>query len=174
MHATALFPLADVLDWPFDMIPLERPRAPDGYEIAGLPRGEVFATDGTGAEFVLCGGAVVYVGSEGQAGLVGESLAEWMAVLVALPYWRDLCKFSAGGQLGTMRQSLARLEAELLQEEPDVDARRQQLVAALALALPPDPVALLHRAVDSGLTRVRILSPDGPYASLFGSFPGYR
>ena len=45
---------------------------------------------------------ILYVTSEGQAGKVASNLSEWLAIVVAVPYWQDLLKFSGGGDLAEM------------------------------------------------------------------------
>jgi hypothetical protein len=70
---------------------------------SGLPLDGV-AGDFTGGTFFLCGDRsttrpVLYASSEGQAGLVGGSLAEALEIMVGLPCWWDCLKFSGGGDL---------------------------------------------------------------------------
>lgn len=63
---------------------------------------EGIAGDFTGGTFFLCGERssirpVLYASSEGQAGLIGHSLAETLEVMIGLPSWWDCLKFPAAG-----------------------------------------------------------------------------
>lgn len=63
---------------------------------------EGIAGDFTGGTFFLCGEhrsarPVLYASSEGQAGLIGHSLAEALEAMIGLPSWQDCLKFSGGG-----------------------------------------------------------------------------
>lgn len=58
---------------------------------SGLPV-EGVAGDFTGGTFFFCGAhgptrPVLYAGSEGQAGIVGRSLAEALEIMIGLPSW---------------------------------------------------------------------------------------
>ena len=58
----------------------------DGYETVGA--------DGSGGVFVVVApkGYVLFVDSEGSAGVVGENLTLAIETMAALPHWRDVLK----------------------------------------------------------------------------------
>ena len=83
------------LDWPFDF---SLPRADDDSDWIQLKPATPFtvlAGEGTGGVFLAYGTGdleslpVLHGTSEGQAGKVGSNLTEWLAILMAIPYWRD-------------------------------------------------------------------------------------
>ncbi|HZD71627.1 MAG TPA: hypothetical protein VFA45_22780 [Actinomycetes bacterium] len=43
---------------------------------------------------------MLYASSEGQAGLLADSLGDALELIIGLPMWRDYLGFSAGGRLG--------------------------------------------------------------------------
>ncbi len=136
----------------------------------------VIGRDGAGGRFCLYGAAdgppqrLLYVSSEGQAGTIAGSLAEGLAMMIALPYWRDCLKFSAGGSLPEMRKAQAYFEARLRQRVHDIALRRRALDQEFGVAAPPDPLEALHRAVTEG-TAVVVSTKDGTrFESLFNTF----
>src|SRR5690242_19224712 len=53
------------------------------------------ATEGAGGAFLLsASGYLLYVTSEGGAGVIAASLMEGLQLMVAFPYWNSLLKFS--------------------------------------------------------------------------------
>jgi hypothetical protein len=119
--------------------------------------------------FALLAGTprVLYVTSEGAAGIVAADLAEFIGLVAACPYWHDLLKFSGNGKLDEMRRAAAVLEAGTV-GDTGLDEARALLKSELRLPEPADPVRSLHRAVSSSDVIVRGL--DGsPFESLFNS-----
>ncbi|MFJ8827783.1 hypothetical protein ACIREE_39375 [Streptomyces sp. NPDC102467] len=103
------------------------------------------AGDFTGGTFFLCGdrGAarpVLYADSEGQAGLIGQSLAEGLEIMIGLPSWRDCLTFFGSGDLEVMWTTAAHLGRDELRDEPGIGADRMRLAAALDLKLGSVPV----------------------------------
>lgn len=148
---------------------------------------EGIAGDFTGGTFFLCGQRrptrpVLYASSEGQAGLIGRSLADALEVMVGLPSWWDCLKFSGDGDLATMRSTAEHLQRDEIKDEPDTAARRIQLETALSLNLAPVPVLLARlRDAVAGTAPDFVLTLDTgeEYDPLFGSFtpdrnPGWR
>ena len=134
------------------------------------------AGDFTGGTFFLCGDRrparpVLYASSEGQAGLIGQSLAEALENMLGLPSWYDCLKFSGTGDLTVMQTTAVHLGREELNEDPKISARRTRVAAALNLELEPVPVliARLHTAVSASSPDF-VLTADtgGEYESLFG------
>lgn len=133
----------------------------------------VIAGESTGGAFLAYGNGdhdrmpILYVTSEGRAGKVASNLTEFLAIVVAVPYWQDLLKFSGGGDLEEMRRS-----AELLQRNIDeeiVNRAKTHLMKALAIQDIPDPLGRFHHNVDT--TDCTVVAEDGwQYESLFNTF----
>lgn len=137
---------------------------------------EGVAGDFTGGTFFLCGDRrlarpVLYASSEGQAGLIGQSLAEALEVMVGLPSWWDCLKFSGSGDLEVMRTTAGHLGRDELRNEPETGAQRVRLATALNLELASIPVliARLHAAVSATTPDFVLTVGTGEaYESLFG------
>ncbi|MFG2333315.1 hypothetical protein ACGFMM_27335 [Streptomyces sp. NPDC048604] len=130
--------LAELAAYPFEF---DLARAEHGEEVV-LASGaslEPIAGDGSGGTYFLCGGsAVLYASSEGQAGLIGESVTAALEVLIGLPGWWDV--------LG--RDADARAAA-VVPYGPDPEAARAELRAGLGLPerTPEELLARLHGAL---------------------------
>jgi hypothetical protein len=135
----------------------------------GIEDFQPFGRDSTGGAFVELPGSlrVLYVSSEGQAGIIAANLAEFITMIVACPYWHDVLKFSGKGSLHEMRRAATALEATM-DDDDDLDEARDYLKSQLGLVEPADPVGALHLAVSTSNVVVR---PDGnPCRSLFNVF----
>ncbi len=144
------------------------PHEPAAFTVEGAEGIHRIGRDGAGGEFVLLSGSrgVLYISSEGQAGIVAADFEELIALFVACPYWRDILKFSGNGKLAEMRRAAVALERMYGDEE--LEEARAFLKAELGLPDPDDPVGALYRAVSTSEVVVR--GPDGPHLSLFNSF----
>ena len=126
----------------------------------------IVAKDGAGGFFALVGTAdvesrpVVFVSSEGQAGKIANSFREAMALIVSCPYWYDLLKFSGGAKIDEMRKALTYLEMELKEDEPSFNKKQTIILDILGINKIENPIAELHKAVESGL-KEKIISIDG-------------
>lgn len=149
----------------------------DWFKIEPERTVQVVGRDGSGGRFCLVPGSddysgrLLYVDSEGHAGIIADSLTAGLQMMIALPSWHGCLKFSGGGSLDAMRRAQARLEADLRKERPDYEHDRETLYRALGIARPTVPLEALHRAVSEG-TDVRAVNPaDGwPYEGLFNTF----
>lgn len=163
----------DLLDWRFDLQVLSPRRGINGYQIIGAAHCEVFAQDKAGGDFVLCwdtdlaSAMVVRVTSEGAAGVIGADLRAFLGMLVALPCWEDVLKFSGRGTLEIMRRSQKKLDKEYRASQPRIESACAEVAGHLQLTLPADPVYVLHSTVSQLSPRLTISSPDGEYESLF-------
>jgi len=166
---------AALLDTLCDFLVLDEP-PPDWFVPASGEPVQVVGRDGAGGRFVLHepprgGAALLYVSSEGEAGVIANSLADGLAVMVALPYWRNCLKFSASGQLDEMRRARDQFEAELRARRPDIDEDRGRLYRALGVTAPDAPLEALHAAVSGSGSRQLVATRDrNPFASLFNTF----
>lgn len=168
--------VADLLDWPFDFKPCEPYVLSHEWPVVVSEALMVFAEDGSGGAYTLLeklkpeASPVIYLNSEGQVGTIATRLTELLPMIVALPYWRDLLKFSAGGELAEMRKAVPFLEQEIHTDEPDIDNKRQIVAEALNLSVPVDPVRELFDSVTSGMA-IAVNAADGmAYDGLFNTF----
>jgi hypothetical protein len=167
--------VAALLDNLCDFRVLDEPQ-PDWFALASGEPLRVIGRDGTGGRFCLhqspdSGVALLYVSSEGEAGVIAGSLADGLAVMVALPYWRDCLKFSAGGRIDQMRRAQTQFDAQLRARQPDLDEIRGLLFRSLAVTAPVAPLESLHAAVSGSGSRQVVATRDrNPFASLFNTF----
>jgi hypothetical protein len=150
----------DRLAGPFDFRVATDPREPVWFSVDGAESIELIGENGAGGAFVRLEGSprVLYVSSEGEAGIIAANLDAFVRLIVACPYWRDLLTFSGNGNLDEMRRAAPVLDGATLDEEDDLDEARAFLIAELGLE-PDDPVGALHRAVSTSDVVVR--APDG-------------
>ncbi|MFC4034906.1 hypothetical protein ACFO3J_26060 [Streptomyces polygonati] len=150
----------EFLAWPGDFEPC---RAGHGEEIR-LPSGvplQAIAGDGGGGTYYQVGVGsdadrpVLYAGSEGEGGLIAESLREALELLIGLPYWQD-CLPGRGFPLPG-------LEAEYRSTFHDLDERRDRVAGLLGLDRPParDLVRRLHACVGRSVPDYLPLGANG-------------
>lgn len=139
------------------------------FTIDGLEGPRHVGSDGSGSAFVLLPSqTVLYVSSEGRAGIIAKSFEAFIQLVLARPYWRDILKFSGGGDLAEMRRAADALEATL-DDEDEVNEAREDIRGALALPGADDPVGALYEAVAASDAIVR--ATDGcPFTTLFNRF----
>lgn len=140
------------------------------FTIDGTDSFQVFGRDGGGGYFVAVPPSqqVLFVSSDGMAGVVANSVDTLFTLMVWCPYWRDVLKFSADGRIEEMNRAAQALE-DASAEDDDFTSAREFLVGALGLPQPVDPIGLLHRTITSSPVVVR--ASDGwILQSLFGSF----
>jgi len=160
---------------------VQRGQGGESGRIASGEALESVAGDLAGDTFYLCGapGAerpLLYVTSEGQAGLIADNLAAGLELIIGAPYWRDCLGFSGGGDLETMRLAARFLQRDLA--EKDANAGRRGSAAAEALSLTLQPVGALLERLHSAVSRT---SPDFTFSEegfefegLFGPFTPAR
>lgn len=156
----------EFLAWPGDFEPA---RAGHG-ETLRLPGGiplQAVAGDGSGGTYYQVGAGggadrpVLYASSEGEAGLVAETLRQALELLIGLPYWQD-CLPGRG-------YTVEGLEAEYLTTFPDLDARRDRVADLLGVGRPAADalVVRLHACVARSTPDFLPCGEDGtPYAPL--------
>jgi hypothetical protein len=169
----ALATNADVVErlcWSFDFR-LETDLDQAGwFTVDGVQASRPIGRDGAGGVFALLPPSqrVLYVSSEGQAGIIAADFDEFIRLIVACPYWQDLLKYSAGGSLAEMRRAATALQSAF-DDDDDINEARDYLISKLKLTRLPDPVGTLHRAVSTSAITVR--APDGdPCATLFNDY----
>ncbi|MGY3031652.1 hypothetical protein ACVIIV_000822 [Bradyrhizobium sp. USDA 4354] len=138
------------------------------FAIDGIESPRHIGSDGSGSTFVLLPSQnVLYVSSQGRAGMIAESFEAFIQLVVAC-YWLDILKFSAGGDLAEMRRAADALEATL-DDEDEINQAREAIRGALGLPDAADPVAALYEAVAASDAIVR--ATDGsPFTTLFNRF----
>lgn len=151
--------------------------SPDWFALESGEPLQVVGCDASGGRFCLFpasgdyAGRLLYIDSEGSAGIIASSLSEGIQMMIALPHWRDCLKFSGGGALSEMRKAEARLEADLRQRRPEIDNDRKALYQSFGLAAPAAPLETLYQTVAAGAgTRVVATSDGTVFASLFNTF----
>jgi hypothetical protein len=139
------------------------------FTIDGVESPRQIGSDGSGGAFVLLPSQnVLYVSSEGRAGIIAESFEAFIQLVVARPYWFDILKFSAGGDLQEMRRAADALEATR-DDEDDINEAREEIRIRLGLPEADDPVDALYEAVAASDAIVR--ATDGsPFTTLFNRF----
>ncbi|WP_143707339.1 hypothetical protein [Uliginosibacterium sp. TH139] len=132
-----------------------------------------FAGEGAGGVFLLgnASGFVLYVSSEGQAGVVAASLTEFLQLIVAYPNWLDLLKFSGGGRFDEMERAAPFIDQDAADDIPNIEVSRSTVIHGLSLPPAPSPISALHHAVTVLGRGVAVHAPDGSECEgLFGSF----
>ncbi|KGJ64225.1 hypothetical protein BJA5080_06027 [Bradyrhizobium diazoefficiens SEMIA 5080] len=139
------------------------------FTIDGIESPRQVGSDGSGGAFVLLPSQnVLYVSSEGRAGIIAGTFEAFIQLVVVRPYWLDILKFSAGGDLAEMRRAADALEATL-DDEDEINEAREQIRKGLDLPKPDDPVGALYEAVAASDAIVR--ATDGsPFTTLFNRF----
>ena len=140
------------------------------FVVDGIPAVRQIGEDGAGGIIALLPPTqrVLYVTSEGQAGIIAADLEAFIQLIVAYPYWEDLLSYSGNGQLDEMRRAAAAMEVTL-DDADEIDEAREALREMFSLAEPDDPIDALHQAVSGSDVVVR--PPDGePFTTLFGNF----
>jgi hypothetical protein len=139
------------------------------FTVDGVESPRHIGSDSSGSAFVLLPSQnVLYVSSEGRAGIIAESFEAFIQLVVALPYWRDILKFSGGGDLAEMRRAADALEATL-DGKGEVNDAREDIRSALALPETDEPIGALYEAVAASDAIVR--ATDGsPFTTLFNRF----
>ncbi|WP_187436271.1 hypothetical protein [Bradyrhizobium hipponense] len=139
------------------------------FAIDGIEKARQVGSDGSGGAFVLLPSQdVLYVSSEGRAGIIAGTFEAFVQLVVARPYWLVVLKFSAGGDLAEMRRAADALEATI-EDEDDVNEAREAIRDALDLPEAGDPVGALYDAVAASDAIVR--ATDGsPFTTLFNRF----
>ncbi|MGI5503329.1 hypothetical protein [Lentzea sp. CA-135723] len=153
-----------------------------GDEVGGLETSSGWvlrpiAGDLAGGSFFLCGpaefgDAVVYVSSEGQAGVISGSLQEALELIVGLPCWQDCLTFSGDGDAAVMAAAARYSMKEFVARNPELPVLQRRISDTLSLEVlgASELVDRLHGAVASTQPDYAISDEDGEYETLFGSF----
>src|SRR5690606_29209059 len=154
---------SDVLMYAFDLEPLAASALPEHIRVLDVDA-RVFACDATGGVYLECQNSpkrVIHVDARGYAHVLAESMHEALALIVALPYWREILTEPWGQELSAMRETAARLESEVCDDIPTLPAAREYLRRELRLPPVDDPVAALRRSAVSEPPNITIVGADG-------------
>ncbi|WP_413113575.1 hypothetical protein [Thaumasiovibrio sp. DFM-14] len=170
--------LVDIADALGELFDFELGQANDDYSWIKLDPNlpfTVLAGEGSGGVFLAYGSLelekrpILFASSEGQAGKVANNLSEFLALLIAIPYWFDLLKFSGNGDLSEMRKTAVFMESEYREDYPELAEVRERIHSQLSLPNLEDPIAILHTRVHS--SDCTVVAGDGwKYETLFNSF----
>lgn len=139
------------------------------FTIDGIENPRQIGSDRSGGAFVLLPSQnMLYVSSEGRAGIIAGTFEAFVQLVVARPYWLDILKFSGGGDLQEMRRAAEALEAPL-DDEDEINEAREEIRKSLDLGEADDPVGALYEAIAASDAIVR--ATDGsPFTTLFNRF----
>lgn len=167
--------IVEDLDWPFDFSLDQASDATDWIKLKPAMPFTVVAGEGTGGVYLAYGTGkletlpILHATSEGQAGRVASDLTEWLAILMAIPYWRDLLKFSGGGKLDEMRKTAVFMEREFAEDYADLPETRERIMSVLPIPKLDDAIQVLHANVHA--TDCILVAEDGyEYESLSNIF----
>lgn len=136
----------------------------------------IIAQDASGGTFALFGSGddetlpVVYISSEGQAGIVGKNFEQFIKIMIECPYWIDLLKFSGNGQLHEMLKVRPFLIDDTLEDFPEIMSVKEKVLSILSLKEIVNPVESLYESMiskhDVGISSLE----NEKFESLFNSF----
>ena len=146
--------------------------AEDWYRIPDEDGYDSFGAEGAGGRYIqLQSGKVLFIDSEGSAGVVAETLVEYLSLAINAAYWASMLHYSAGGQLAPMQTAERLLQSMACDEEDWPVAIRQSLNQALGITPLSSYADRLHQAVYNHAAQPLVLAPDGyAYDKLFGDF----
>jgi hypothetical protein len=163
----------EVLAFPFDFCIDEIPDDPLWFTTIPATSLIPIAGEGTGGLYAQLAesGHILFTDSEGAGGIVADSLADLMTLVVTHPYWRDLLKFSGGGSLSEMRRAVDWAAREYLDCYPEAQDALDFIQTSLCVTPSPDALDRLHHSVSTSSQILRLYAPDGTeFDSLFNRF----
>ncbi|MBT0774231.1 hypothetical protein KIH74_35135 [Kineosporia sp. J2-2] len=133
----------------------------------GDARFEMIAGDASGGAFVFIGDhdvhPVVYIGSEGEGGLIAHGLRDTLALVVGLSSLHDATVVPIDEDQDRLITWLAEADAEIRSDQPDLDERRAQLTQALELPDAYDVLPAFHTAARDNTYRPWHATENIPY-----------
>ena len=133
----------------------------------------IIAWEGAGGLFAQIDntGEILFVDSEGAGGILADSFHQFLQLLVTHPYWRDLLKFSGGGNLDEMRRCVPWAASEFLEFEPEIGSYIQRVCNRIGVATSDHAIENLHHCVSQSTSRFELIGLDGtPFDTLFNEF----
>ncbi len=144
----ALYEVRDVLTYSFDLELLSAPRAPEWFHCLD---GEchVIGCDATAGAYAVVRNEgsqrVVHVDQLGRTRVLGQDVMSAVALVVALPYWRELDEQLGDAAVDGFRDRAALLEREVQSDIVQLAEARQWLQARFDGLVLADPVANFAR-----------------------------
>lgn len=165
--------LAGDLIWPFDFEVIPPETSSDWFSIREEIPTTIIAQDGTGARFCLLEQGekelVLYVGSEGDSGVMGESLEDFLGIILACPYWSDVCSL-AGQPLPTdLDERIRKWNEEFEEDYPGLQEKSRELAHKLSVRLNTSPVQSLLERINKYRGRITVLGEDDEEFEYWGS-----
>ena len=163
----------EVLAFSFDFSIDDIPDDPLWFTVAPATDLIPIAGEGTGGLYaqVASSGHVLFTDSEGAGGIIADSLSNFIQLVVTHPYWRDLLKFSGGGDLAEMQRSVDWAAREYLEGYPETPKALRLIETSLGIAPSSDSLMRLHHSVSASPQILRLYAPDGTeFDSLFNRF----
>jgi hypothetical protein len=167
--------VVEALDWPFDFSLSRAENDADWITLKPPFTFHVIAGEGAGGAFIAYGEGeteslpILHATSEGQAGKVASNLTEWLGILISIPFWKGLLKFSGNGQIDEMRLTATFMEREYEEDYPDLPKARETILAKLPIPQIIDPIQTLHGNVHA--SDCTLIADDGwAWESLFNKF----
>ncbi|MBU1351967.1 MAG: hypothetical protein KKB95_08745 [Gammaproteobacteria bacterium] len=145
----------------------------DWYAINEIAAFDSFGGEGAGGRYVLLpAGHVLFISSEGSAGVIANNFVAFLDLVSGCPYWQGILHFSHGGDFDCMTQAEELLRSDPRNEEDWPSERVAELRGLLGLGVPQRSYAkTLHAVVTNSEGNPNVLAFDGtPYGNLFGSF----
>ena len=167
--------LVDMLAWPYDF-DIEVDKLDKSWLQLDLDIGfDVIAREGSGGLYLAYGNMkieerpILYVSSEGQAGKIAQNLTELISMIITVPYWQDLLKFSGNGNLEEMIKTESFMKKEYAEDYPGIEKAQKEIAHQLNLNLLEKTIDYLHSSINS--TDINVVADDGwKYETLFNSF----
>jgi hypothetical protein len=125
------------------------------FTIDGARTVQAVAGDQEGGTYALCEtsamrSALVYVGADRRAGVLGRDLEEGLGLIVSLPRWRAIVRRAGGPSLECVQRAARNIQDEIEEAEADLVGRQARVFALLGLPRPRQPVFRLHRRLLEG------------------------
>jgi hypothetical protein len=162
--------------WSFDFEVQDPDHDAIWFDTAPLQPFEVVAAKGSGCVYALTGMQrhVLFVTSEGQAGIIAEDLNQCLELIVAYPYWQDVLRRSEGDLEALrriFRDGLEDFEEGALDDNPEIEEFRPLLRKQLGLGKAGESAERLYHAVTVLGADVVVHTPDGyPSEPLVAAF----
>jgi hypothetical protein len=165
--------LRSALDYAFDFCVFASRKPHSWFRVRAAEEFVPVAEDASGGLFLVgqSSARVLLVTSEGEAGVIARNIDELLELMVSHPCWRDLLKFSGGGQLEEMKRAAPYLQREFAEEDPTLEEHRQLVKRRLKVSSSESAIQRLHANVAQSSPDVIVEATDGAlFAGLFNRF----
>ncbi len=168
--------LVGLLAWPYDFDIGESDQDVSWIKLDPELPFECLAGEGAGGVYLAVGESpiiedrpILFVSSEGRSGKIAKNLEEFLSLVITIPYWLDLLKFSGNGKLDEMKKTDYFMAREYCDDYPDLPKAKSLIESRLEVKILPNAIEVLHSNVHA--TDCAVLASDGwRYESLFNRF----